>query len=65
MISEKRTRSLGVVGNGLGWLIDTRAHGGYVLGAGSIVNGRPYAALLDTYVAALPGWLAASPSKSP
>lgn len=27
-------------GNGLGWLIDTRAHGGYVLGPGSFVD-RP------------------------
>ncbi|MEV0424451.1 bifunctional DNA primase/polymerase [Streptosporangium canum] len=25
-------------GNGLGWLIDTRAHGGYVLGPGSFVD---------------------------
>lgn len=48
----------GDVGSGLGWLIDTRAHGGYILGAGSVVNGRPYAVAHDTGVMLLPGWLA-------
>ncbi|MFC3381557.1 bifunctional DNA primase/polymerase [Couchioplanes azureus] len=45
-------------GNGLGWLIDTRAHGGYVVAAGSIVTGRPYTVVRDVEVAELPGWLA-------
>ncbi|MFF5297256.1 bifunctional DNA primase/polymerase [Paractinoplanes globisporus] len=42
----------------LGWLIDTRAHGGYVVAAGSIVAGRPYTVRQDTRTAVLPGWLA-------
>ncbi|MFF5229988.1 bifunctional DNA primase/polymerase [Dactylosporangium sp. NPDC000521] len=42
----------------LGWLIDTRAHGGYVLAAGSIVDGRPYTTALDRAPMLLPGWLA-------
>jgi hypothetical protein len=42
----------------LGWLIDTRAHGGYVVGPGSVVDGRPYAVLLDVPLALLPDWLA-------
>ncbi|MFI5935766.1 bifunctional DNA primase/polymerase [Actinoplanes sp. NPDC051494] len=45
-------------GNGLGWLIDTRAHGGYVVAAGSTVAGRPYTIARGAEVAALPGWLA-------
>jgi hypothetical protein len=43
----------------LGWLIDTRAHGGYVVAAGSTAAGRPYTVLHDTDPAPLPGWLAA------
>lgn len=42
----------------LGFCIDTRAAGGYVVGIGSVVNGRPY--VLDsstTDVAVLPEWL--------
>lgn len=45
-------------GNGLGWLVDTRAHGGYVVAAGSTVAGRPYMVARDLPVADLPGWLA-------
>jgi hypothetical protein len=41
----------------LGWLIDTRAHGGYVVGAGSTAAGRPYTVAHDTAPAALPPWL--------
>jgi len=44
-------------GNGLGWLVDTRAHGGYVVAAGSTVAGRPYTVTRDTEVADLPDWL--------
>ncbi|MFI7302967.1 bifunctional DNA primase/polymerase [Micromonospora aurantiaca] len=43
---------------GLGWKVDTRAHGGYVVAAGSTVAGRPYAVALDCDPAPLPGWLA-------
>lgn len=45
-------------GNGLGWLVDTRAHGGYIVAAGSTVAGRPYTVARDLPVADLPGWLA-------
>jgi hypothetical protein len=44
---------------GLGWLIDTRAHGGYVVAPGSTAGGRPYRVLLDRPPAVLPDWLAA------
>lgn len=43
---------------GLGWLIDTRAHGGLVVAAGSVVNSRAYRVVYDTEPAPLPGWLA-------
>jgi hypothetical protein len=42
----------------LGWLIDTRAVGGYVVAAGSTVAGRAYTTLVDIGPAALPDWLA-------
>ncbi|AVT41789.1 DNA primase [Plantactinospora sp. BB1] len=42
----------------LGPAIDTRAHGGYVVAAGSTVAGRPYLVDGDTDPAPLPGWLA-------
>ncbi|WP_438870778.1 bifunctional DNA primase/polymerase [Paractinoplanes ovalisporus] len=41
----------------LGWLIDTRAHGGYVVAAGSIVAGRAYTVRQDAHTAGLPSWL--------
>ena len=40
----------------LGWLIDTRGHGGYVVAAGSTVAGRPYTLAYDTTPAPLPAW---------
>jgi hypothetical protein len=47
---------------GLGWLIDTRAAGGYVVGPGSHVTlpdgTGPYEITYDTAVAVLPHWLA-------
>jgi hypothetical protein len=47
-------------GNGLGWLIDTRAHGGYVVGAGSTVQDRPYTTEDPGDPRPLPGWLTAA-----
>lgn len=44
-------------GAGLGWKIDTRAAGGYVLAPGSVVNEREYTITHDTAPAELPGWL--------
>ncbi|MCN0180708.1 bifunctional DNA primase/polymerase [Salinispora arenicola] len=41
----------------LGPLIDTRAHGGYVVAAGSTVAGRPYTVDLDVDPTPLPDWL--------
>lgn len=43
---------------GLGWLVDTRASGGYAVAAGSVVDGRPYTVSCDTPPAPLPAWLA-------
>ncbi|GIJ07303.1 bifunctional DNA primase/polymerase [Micromonospora andamanensis] len=45
-------------GRGLGWKVDTRAHGGYVVAAGSTVNGRPYTVALDCDLGPLPAWIA-------
>ncbi|GAA1381353.1 bifunctional DNA primase/polymerase [Catellatospora chokoriensis] len=49
----------------LGPLIDTRAHGGYVLAAGSVVNGRPYQAVSEVPVADLPEWLVTGLAPAP
>ncbi|MFJ2191131.1 bifunctional DNA primase/polymerase [Kitasatospora sp. NPDC087861] len=45
-------------GSGLGWLIDTRAGGGYVVAAGSNVADRRYEVVNDTDPAPLPDWIA-------
>lgn len=42
----------------LGWKVDTRAYGGYVVAAGSVVDGHRYRVLVDAPVAPLPAWLA-------
>ena len=42
----------------LGWKIDTRANGGYVVGAGSTVDGRSYRVVHEASPAPLPAWLA-------
>ncbi|RSM68717.1 DNA primase [Amycolatopsis sp. WAC 01375] len=48
-------------GNGLGWHVDTRADGGFIVATGSVrrVNGRPrlYHVIRDLPVAPLPHWL--------
>jgi hypothetical protein len=43
--------------SGLGWLVDTRGAGGYVVAAGSTVDGRSYDVLADREPAALAEWL--------
>ncbi|MET8359762.1 bifunctional DNA primase/polymerase [Micromonospora sp. NPDC005171] len=43
---------------GLGWKVDTRAHGGYVVAAGSTTAGHPYSVALDCDPAPLPTWVA-------
>lgn len=45
-------------GRGLGWKIDTRAWGGYMVGPGSLIHGQPYRLLGNTPAAPLPAWLA-------
>lgn len=42
----------------LGWKVDTRAHGGYVVAACSTVNGHQYRVVVDAPPAPLPAWLA-------
>ena len=49
----------------LGWLIDTRAGGGYVVGAGSVVDGRRYVVAHDQAATDLPDWLAAALRPAP
>jgi hypothetical protein len=41
----------------LGWLIDTRSAGGYVVAAGSTIARRDYVALVDVHPVPLPDWL--------
>ena len=41
----------------VGWHIDTRAAGGYVVAAGSTVAGRPYIVTDETPPALLPTWI--------
>ncbi|KQV05610.1 MULTISPECIES: bifunctional DNA primase/polymerase [unclassified Kitasatospora] len=42
----------------LGWKIDTRAGGGYVVAPASTIDGRPYTVECDTDPVPLPSWLA-------
>ncbi|GAA5033760.1 bifunctional DNA primase/polymerase [Actinopolymorpha pittospori] len=49
----------------LGWLIDTRAHGGYVAAAGTTIAGRAYRVVHDVEPAPLPDWLARRLSPAP
>jgi hypothetical protein len=48
---------LGCTTGGLGWKLDTRGRGGYVVAPGSTVHGRAYTVNHDTAPARLPGWL--------
>lgn len=43
--------------NGLGWKVDTRAHGGYVVAAGSTTPDGTYTVADDRDPAVLPAWL--------
>jgi hypothetical protein len=45
-------------GRGLGWKIDTRARGGFVVGPGSVINSRTYVVAENYPVATLPAWIA-------
>ncbi|MEU9776829.1 bifunctional DNA primase/polymerase [Streptomyces sp. NPDC047968] len=50
-------KTLRSTGGSLGWKVDTRAWGGYVVAAGSTVGGAPYKILHDAPAAPLPAWL--------
>jgi hypothetical protein len=43
---------------GLGWAVDTRGAGGYVVAPGCVVDGRPYELLADIDPLPLPTWIA-------
>ncbi|MFD1649258.1 bifunctional DNA primase/polymerase [Pseudonocardia alaniniphila] len=45
---------------GLGWCVDTRGHGGYVLGPGSVRPDGTYRVVRRYPIAQLPGWLLAA-----
>jgi hypothetical protein len=52
----------------LGWLIDTRGAGGYVVGPGSVVDGKLYRGSGEVSPDPLPGWIArllAAPKQRP
>jgi hypothetical protein len=49
----------------LGWKIDTRGHGGYVVGAGSVIHGQRYRADVIRRPASLPDWIAAALTPPP
>ncbi|MFE6849757.1 bifunctional DNA primase/polymerase [Streptomyces sp. NPDC057674] len=50
-------KTLRSTGGTLGWKVDTRAWGGYVVAAGSTVGGAPYEIIHDGPTAPLPAWL--------
>jgi Bifunctional DNA primase/polymerase, N-terminal len=49
----------------LGPMVDVRAQGGYVVGAGSVIDSRPYVALDQSTAAPLPTWLHRLLAKEP
>src|SRR5687768_14677816 len=49
--------SLGNTSGKLGWRIDTRGIGGYVVGPGSVGSAGSYTIIRDRAVAPLPGWI--------
>ncbi len=52
-------------GNGLGWKVDTRAGGGYVVAPGSLITAHPYTVVRDADPAPLPSWLLALLTPAP
>jgi hypothetical protein len=49
----------------LGWKIDTRGHGGYVVAAGSVIRGQRYRADVIRRPAALPEWTTTALTPAP
>jgi hypothetical protein len=56
---------LGNTAGRLGWKIDTRGHGGYVLAAGSIINGRRYRTTTHLPPQDLPDWISTALTTTP
>jgi hypothetical protein len=54
---QPRSRQLGNSAGRIGWKIDTRGHGGYVVGAGSITASGRYRAEPTTAPQPLPNWI--------
>jgi hypothetical protein len=55
---SRAANTAGGRGNGLGWKVDTRGRGGYVVAPPSAVRGQPYTVVHDAAPAPLPLWLA-------
>jgi hypothetical protein len=55
--TRPQSAQLGNTAGRLGWLIDTRGIGGYVVAPGSTVHGKPYRISYDTDPAPLPAWI--------
>ena len=56
---------LGNTAGRLGWKIDTRGHGGYVVAAGSVTRGQRYRADLIRRTAKLPEWITTALDTTP
>jgi hypothetical protein len=56
---------LGNTAGRLGWRIDTRGSGGYVVGSGSVIHGQRYRADVIRRPAILPGWIATALTPQP
>ncbi|MEU8226174.1 bifunctional DNA primase/polymerase [Kribbella sp. NPDC048915] len=54
---QRAGEQLGNSAGRIGWKIDTRGHGGYVVGAGSITSTGRYLAVVSTAPQPLPGWI--------
>jgi len=51
--------------NKLGAKLDTRGKGGYIVGAGSVIDGQKYTVIKDVPAVSIPPWLAAESQKAP
>jgi len=59
------TVQLGNSAGRLGWKIDTRGHGGYVVAAGSVIRGQRYCADVIRRPAQLPEWITTALTPAP
>ncbi len=56
---------LGNTAGRLGWLIDTRSWGGYVVAPPTAIAGHPYRMVVHAALAPLPGWIATALRPTP